>query len=422
MNTGMKLSASCRKAVSRCLAAVLLLVCVLGTAAALADGNWICPNCGRENVAEANFCGGCRTAKPQEAADVRNADINAWMCSSCGKIVSSGDSFCINCGMDHLASDTPAILVPAVVPEETAFGPATVERIAWRAEDGKLSYRLTIENSGTHYLWIADQKAEMQFLMTVKDEQGNKIAENDFYLNKASITLNSSKGKKYNVEVRCDTNSGSYTLCIGRAKPVQEVQEYGIIRDSMSFERQKNRYKIVPTITGLHSVEILESQKGFTIKGCIKDSDNYTVVASDFGMEKGWTIRAKLKAGETYYIEFTQCEALGDYALMIGRPKKTVNISGCGAFGDSHYYVKQANVYEYTAQRTGTHRFVLSQIAQGNEVDLEINDAWGYTVARFDRMHREWYREAELTAGETYKIVVRQYEGLGSYSYFIETP
>ena len=422
MNTGMKRPASYGKAVSRILAAVLLLVCLLGTASALADGNWICPNCGRENVAEANFCGGCRTAKPQAAANVRNADINAWMCSSCGKIVSSGDSFCINCGMDHLASDTPAILGPAVVLEETAFGPAAMDRLAWRAQDGKLSYTFTADNSGIHYLWIADQKAGMEFKITIKDEQGNKIGENDFYLNKASISLNASRGKKYNVEVRCESNSGSYTLCVGRAKPVQEIRDYGIIRDSMSFEKQKNRYKIVPEVTGLHSVEILEAQKGFKVKGCIKDSENYTVASCEFAMEKGWTVRANLKAGETYYIEFSQWEALGDYALMIGRPKRTLNISGCGAFGDSHYYEYQANVYEYTAQRSGTHSFVLSQIAQGNQVDLEINDAWGYSVANFTHMKRDWHCNAELTAGETYKIVVRQYEGRGSYSYLIETP
>ena len=52
------------------------------------DGNWVCPNCGKENEAKNNFCGDCGSKKPESLT---------WNCPKCGK-KDITSNFCPECG------------------------------------------------------------------------------------------------------------------------------------------------------------------------------------------------------------------------------------------------------------------------------------------------------------------------------------
>ncbi|MBR6029600.1 MAG: zinc ribbon domain-containing protein [Clostridia bacterium] len=400
----------------------VLAVCVLAAVLALAEGGWVCPNCGRENIPEANFCGSCRTAKPVESAEVPNADVNAWVCSSCGRIAPSGDVFCVNCGQDHLATDAAAILRPAASLEAVSFAPANILRIPARTADGTLIRHYTAPVTGTFRFWIADQTADMEFKMRVKDSQGNVLTWEDFFKNRSARTLDCTEGSVYTIEVQNQSPSGSYTLCIGEARDVQPLGGCSVIRDSISFEDQRNRYQLIPEVTGLYRVTLSEAQNGFSVKPLLKDSLGYVLDSATFGMEMGGGISAELKAGETYFIEIAQRDSLGEYELTIGRPNPVIDLSGCGAFGDSVYYWEQENIYRFTAAKTGTYRFTMTQTSKGNEFNLKINNALGYQIESFRGMSEGAYRDVDLTAGETYQIVVQQRSGQGSYSMIISYP
>ena len=113
-----------------CLACLLVLTCLLCPAAQAggAEGDWICPTCGRNNTAEMNFCGGCRTAKPAIEIALSD-DINAWGCSGCSHICPAGDLFCTKCGTDHYDTDRPAIQIDKTVPDEIRMNPCSTLRI-----------------------------------------------------------------------------------------------------------------------------------------------------------------------------------------------------------------------------------------------------------------------------------------------------
>lgn len=58
---------------------------LLMAASALAEGSWICPNCGDENTTK--FCGGCGEKKPENTT---------WICPNCGR--ENSTNFCGDCG------------------------------------------------------------------------------------------------------------------------------------------------------------------------------------------------------------------------------------------------------------------------------------------------------------------------------------
>lgn len=422
MNILSRVSVSGRMALSGRLIAVLLAVCLFGIAGALAEDGWVCPNCGRENIAEANFCGSCRTARPQDSLTIQNPGVNAWVCSSCGKIVSSDDAFCINCGQDHLETDTPAIMRPARSPKEVVFEPASMIRIPAYAEKGTLTYQYTASVSGVYLFSVEDNAASMEFKMKVKDRLDKIIRSEDFYTRNSSLRVNCTQGETYTIEVLNNNAAGYYTFCIGEAKDVQPAGEYSVIHDSFSFTYQNNRYVIVPQVTGKYRVELAEAQQGFEVNACIKDALGYTLTSSSFGMRMGHGISTMLTAGETYYIEIEQRSSLGDYILAIGCPNPTIDISGCSAFSDTVDYTGQINEYRFTAAETRTYSFTLSQTKQGNEFNVSMNDSLGYRIRNYTGMREGWSLDVDLTAGETYQVIIEQRDGFGSYSFVIGSP
>lgn len=73
----------------------------------LADGNWVCPNCGKENAF--NFCGDCGTAKPDDT----------WICTNCG--TENKKAFCVECGQKKPDGSSPAsnnLAINGMTPEE----------------------------------------------------------------------------------------------------------------------------------------------------------------------------------------------------------------------------------------------------------------------------------------------------------------
>ncbi len=65
----------------------ILLTGLLLTAAAAADGIWVCPNCGQEGNT-GRFCSNCGQAGPTSTT---------WTCTNCGQEGNTG-TFCTNCG------------------------------------------------------------------------------------------------------------------------------------------------------------------------------------------------------------------------------------------------------------------------------------------------------------------------------------
>ena len=413
---------TCKTVLARSLLKAALLVlaaAVLLGSCALADGGWTCPNCGRENSEEANFCGNCRTPRPHETLALDNLDANAWICSSCGRIVSSEDVFCINCAADHLASDASAVLVTEPATEDIWITPVTIQEYPASVSAGTLTLAFEAPVSGQYHCWISGQTADMEFRTAVLDGSGNSLYRESFFHNYSTATFECGERERFTVEVQNNGRDGTYCLCVGIPNAPTFLGGAGLIHDSMLFEDQVSLYRFTPDISGRFALVYTEGPNGLSIKPRILDSAGYNIVSSSFGMNRGSYLSADLEAGETYTIEVRQHSELGEFTLTLGRPQPIPDISGCGGVGDTVRFPGQQNSYTFTAAETGRYRFTLSQTKSGNEFSTRVRDAEGYTVNSSSYMREGSWFEADLTIGRQYTLTVEQRDGYGSYSILI---
>ena len=105
----------------------------------------ICPKCGKELKDTANFCGGCGTAMPADAAPAADDHAKKDVCPKCGAKLKPNARFCGKCGTQ---------LAPAEAPQPTApQAPGTVAQprkdftlvggfIHWNVEPGMIAVKI----------------------------------------------------------------------------------------------------------------------------------------------------------------------------------------------------------------------------------------------------------------------------------------
>ena len=388
---------------------------------ALAD-DWTCPNCGRVNADDMNFCGNCRTEKPAQNYSVLSPMINAWVCSSCSHICPESDNFCTKCGADHHVSDPKAVLMDRPVLEEVRMQPISIQRIPCSHNHDSVTIDYTAPVDGRYRIWADDQTSDFSGKLSLYDNSNQRLKSNDFYANSPGLTCDLSAGNTYHIVMK-GNNSGSpnFTLCIGEPRATVQVNTRAIICDSMDYYDQENRYLFVPQFSAEYRLDVAEIQSGQELDLKVKDELGYTVKNSSFGVSMGSGISFELEAGKPYYIIAEQRtnwggNDLGYYKLQLSSPNPKMSVSGCNAVGDYLYFQYQKNTYEYTAPETGTYAFSLVYDA-GCDYNISILDEHGYTVAKSSFSNS---CHADLTGGSSYRIVVEQRSGSGDYSLFIE--
>ena len=126
-----------RKPLVLLMIAMLTAFCACG---ALAENEWICPECGTENPGSSRFCSECATPQRTDEVIVEAHD-NAWVCSLCHETCPDGAKFCRSCATQHQETDERAVLIPETPVEEIQFKPAEVQTFSlnFRKKEEKLS-------------------------------------------------------------------------------------------------------------------------------------------------------------------------------------------------------------------------------------------------------------------------------------------
>ncbi len=400
---------------------IVLILTIAVITCAYAD-EWICPNCGRKNDGDMNFCGNCRTEKPIQSYNDLSPMGNAWVCSSCSRICPEADNYCTNCSTEHFITDPSAVLIDKPVFEEVYVQPASVQRISCSYNHGSSTINYTANLDGNYRFWVEDQSSDFSGRILLHDNSGKLLRSNDFFSNNPALTYRLSAKKTYSLSVEGDYRiTPNFTLCIGEPQKPLQINARNIIQDSMDYYDQENTYLFVPQITGEYRVDVTEMQMGQEIDLKVQDELGYTIKSSSFGISMGNGISFKLDTGKPYYIIAGQRTGfnstnLGGYKLQLSSPNPTVSITGCNAIGDSLYYQHQKNIYEFVASETGTYVFQLITYASC-EYSVSLLDELGYTI------NSSGYSSdchADLVAGKSYQIIVEQHSGIGGYSLFIK--
>jgi ribosomal protein L40E len=103
---------------------------------AAAEDTWTCPNCNRENPADAEYCSGCGAKKGE--ATPRSDLSGVRVCPKCGFVNEKGARFCGDCGYDFggegvAAGELEIVYVPGrgYLPKGTMIKPGHARTGLW---------------------------------------------------------------------------------------------------------------------------------------------------------------------------------------------------------------------------------------------------------------------------------------------------
>lgn len=388
----------------------------------------ICPNCGTkvdENAVECSFCGYRLSDTPQSNENEsekkltqknnhsnltstnkkKRAAIIGGICAGCGVTALLIILFTVTGGKKNLTLQEQ--YESLVAKGETASA-KEVPSIEAELESllEKIEESVSIEESQKY----ASQKDPEEVATKTESETTTQTVTAPTSFDN-SVTLNDA-GSVINTQPYQPTSGGG----VINADLAELVSRDGTISsigqtDSYTFTAPRDgRYRA--EINGLFGPDSLNIYF-FDSSGKLLESRN--------GCTDGQGVTVKdLVGGETYMVAVEQNSGTGNYYILVGMQKPTIDVSYASQVNDSMDYTDQRNVYEFTAPSDGNFTFEVSGMYDGMSVQMYIFDDPGNKVDYKDNAtNGSSLTLKDLKAGDTYEVQVRQKSGFGEYTLFI---
>ncbi len=188
------------------------------------------------------------------------------------------------------------------------------------------------------------------------------------------------------------------------------------ILDRIYYAGQERWYEMNPSVSGTCYFEIVSE------KDCAEYEVEFYKVNEDGAYSDriafsevitGDVMPVEMTSQETYEIRIEQPWGFGGYELCIGYPQEEQDISDYHVYQNQLQYPEEKQVYLLTPKETGCYRFDVAGLAENEDVQIlvegedESQDVYtgnktGLTVTR-------------MLAGETYRVVISQEKGFGTY-------
>ena len=308
--------------------------------------------------------------------------------------------------------------VPALPQSTTTMKEATFKTftgsIATKNEADKFTY--TPPRDGTYRFDLINIVSGPTFALTVYDSLGAQVQRQSNMGNDDGYVINNMKGgQKYTIELKQYYDFGNYTIRVGEQTATVDVSSYSVVKDSIVFTGQRNRYTFIPARDGRYQLEFAEVKSGTSFSLYVYNNLG-EVVQSQTNVRNNSGVRVDMIGGDRYTIEVRQYDASGAYQLKIGKQKATVNVTNYSAVSDSIEFTNQRNYYTFAPDVTGRYRFEFANVVSGTAFSLYVFNDLGETVqSQTSVINGGGLTVSELEAGEVYTIMVQQYSGSGSY-------
>ena len=276
------------------------------------------------------------------------------------------------------------------------------------------SYEFVAPTSGKYTCQIKNLQNGFKVSIFIYTSDGYTVNSYRGAANNDTVSGDLEKGKAYKVLVKSYSGLGTYDLTIGQQKETVDISDYNLIQDSIQYSSQQNTYEYTPKHSGLHRFYISKANNGVKVSIFIYNRDGYTV-GSFRGAAQGDGVSVNLSHEESYNIVVSDYSGLDNYTLSIGSQKEVVDLSAYNVINDSTQFSEQENIYLYTPKISGKHRLQLSQINSGVKLSFFVYDSSGYTTGSLRGAAQGDGVTVNLTNGETYKFVIKQYSGTGTY-------
>ena len=214
---------------------------------------------------------------------------------------SSMGNFTMNIGPQQPAVD---ITDYTVIADSTKYSSQTNNYIFTARETGVYRFQIDQINNG------------ITVSLYLFDAAGYKVDYNTSIGQGSGITVSLSAGQTYLLQVKQSSNYGAYTMTIGLQKETLDISSYSLIRDSIQYNGQVNKYIFRPSSSGKYTFGIEDAMSGMQVSIYVYDDADYRINYYT-GMSSGRTMSADLEANKTYYIQVRYSSVYGTYTLSV---------------------------------------------------------------------------------------------------------
>lgn len=195
------------------------------------------------------------------------------------------------------------------------------------------------------------------------------------------------------------------------AKSVEFITYSGSINSS----DQTDTYSLDATVSGYYRFDVSDMVSGFYVSLYIYDSAGAKVGGCSV-LGNGDGVTCELVQGNNYTVNVVSYSNTGNYTLIIGQPKKNIDIAAKEIIYDSIEYDDQQNEYTFIPSIDGTYRFDFSNVISGFFLSCYVYDSLGYKVGGSSVLGNGDGVTVELIANEVYIVQIIQYSNVGEYT------
>ncbi len=284
-------------------------------------------------------------------------------------------------------------------------------------------YTYTAEVSGLHrFDFSGFERAQ---LYAVLRNASDEAVAGDFIDNGSGIFAELTEGESYTLIVRLNYLTYQhkpvvdYTLQVIPPIPAPSEGEVLSFRDLITAQKKSNRYLFAAEIDGYYCFELSQFTPGASMRLSVYDSEGVRQMWKNV-FDDPYGAIAYLTAGQTYTAEILYTDSESYYTLRIGAPKTEADLTGRELYTDRTELNSQQNFYRYTAEVSGIHRFDFF-FEGGSVLNLSLLGSDGSLISS-EFIEGGHGLTAELTAGESYRLIVIQHTSAADYTIRIGKP
>ncbi|MGU7831518.1 hypothetical protein ACS60J_01445 [Streptococcus suis] len=261
-------------------------------------------------------------------------------------------------------------------------------------------YSYIAPREGLYHLGLTEVLADAGFSIYVLDSYGKKLEASGnsysaFYLKES---------ENYTIGVRHQTYSSlsSYTLNIGVQKPLENITNYTLVKDSIEFTDQVNHYTFTAPRSGVYGFELTDKMADAVMSVVIKNR-----LKEKIGEISSYesAMAVTLEKDEEYSIFVYQEKEVSDYSLKIGYASDTRKISLDTLLSAEMTFTNEVHTYQFIPDATGSY-----SVSVTNDVaSLLILDEY------HNQISGDYRGTFELEKGKKYTIQLTQDGDFGEY-------
>ena len=243
------------------------------------------------------------------------------------------------------------------------------------------------------------------------------------------ISLELNAGETYTIIIDYYDLPCDYVVKIGKPEAVKTIST-STFSGSIRFTDEIDEYKYTATKTGRYRFDFdisdTNADYGFKLITSKQSTKGPYYYSSKGQSARNHGVSIDLTAGETYTIQIFQETKTCDYTVKIGVPTDVVSFSAKTVSG-SFDFLEQENTYTYVASKTGTHTFYMDVSDSAVDFDILVKNSkntsirsTNYAACKYAKVRAEF--TVNMTAGETYRIILSQDYRLCNYTLEVATP